>query len=166
MQCSDHSLLPGLGRFPGERICYLLQYSCSSLVAQVVKNLPAIRQTWVWSLGWEDPQRRERLPTPVFWPGEFHGLYICIVHGVARSQDWVTFTISNYFICKLTESSNQRYSCWMDTSTAWIHTQTESKRVEKVTLCKWKWKECQDSYIRQSRFLQQRLSQETKKDIT
>ena len=27
------------------------------------------------ALGWEDPLRRERLPTPVFWPGEFHGLY-------------------------------------------------------------------------------------------
>ena len=26
-------------------------------------------------MGWEDPQRRERLPTPVFWPGEFHGLH-------------------------------------------------------------------------------------------
>ena len=32
-------------------------------------------ETWVWSLGWEDPWRKERLPTPVFWPGEFHGLW-------------------------------------------------------------------------------------------
>ena len=30
-------------------------------------------ETWVRSLGWEDPLVRERLPTPVFWPGEFHG---------------------------------------------------------------------------------------------
>ena len=45
------------------------------LIAQLVKNLPAMRETWVWTLGWEDPWRRERLPTPVFWPGEFHGLY-------------------------------------------------------------------------------------------
>ena len=44
-------------------------------MAELVKNLPAIRKTWVQSLGWEDPWRRERLPTPVFWPGEFHGLY-------------------------------------------------------------------------------------------
>jgi len=34
-----------------------------------------MRETWVQSLGWEDPRRRERLPNPVFWPGEFHGLY-------------------------------------------------------------------------------------------
>ena len=31
-------------------------------------------ETWVWSLGWEDPLEKERQPTPVFWPGEFHGL--------------------------------------------------------------------------------------------
>ena len=34
------------------------------------------------------PWRRERLPTPVFWPGAFHGLYI--VHGVAKSQTQLT----------------------------------------------------------------------------
>ena len=34
---------------------YLLQYSCASLVAQLVKNLPAMWETWVRSLGWEDP---------------------------------------------------------------------------------------------------------------
>ena len=41
-------------------------------VAQLVKNPPAMRETWVQSLGWEIPWRRESLPTPVFWPGEFH----------------------------------------------------------------------------------------------
>ena len=44
-------------------------------VAQLVMNLPAMWETWVQSLGWEDPWRRERLPTPVLWPGEFRGLY-------------------------------------------------------------------------------------------
>ena len=54
---------------------YPLQYSWASLVAQLVKNRPAVLETWVPSLGWEDPWRRKRLPTPVFWPGEVHGLY-------------------------------------------------------------------------------------------
>ena len=40
---------------PGEGIGYLLQYSWASLVAQLVKNLPAMWETWVQSLGWEDP---------------------------------------------------------------------------------------------------------------
>ena len=44
-------------------------------MAQLVKNPPAMQETWVWSLGWEYPWRKERLPTPVFWPREFHGLY-------------------------------------------------------------------------------------------
>ena len=43
-------------------------------MAQRVKNLPAIWETWVPSLGWEDPLEEGKLPTPVFWPGEFHGL--------------------------------------------------------------------------------------------
>ena len=42
---------------------------------QLVKNPPAVLETWIRSLGWEDPWRRERLPTLVLWPGEFHGLY-------------------------------------------------------------------------------------------
>ena len=71
----DPSLIPGWGRSPGEGIGYPLQYSWASLLAQLVKNLPAMWETWVQSLGWEIPWRRQRLPTPVFWPGEFHGLY-------------------------------------------------------------------------------------------
>ena len=39
-----------------------------------LKNPPSMRETWVPPLGWEIPWRRERLPTLVFWPGEFHGL--------------------------------------------------------------------------------------------
>ena len=71
----DPSLIPGLGRSAGEGIGYPLQYSWASLVAQLIKNLPTMQETWVRSLGWEDLLRRERLPTSVFWPGEFHGLY-------------------------------------------------------------------------------------------
>ena len=44
------------------------------LVVQLVKNLPAMWETWVQSLVWDDLWGRDRLPTPVFWPGEFHGL--------------------------------------------------------------------------------------------
>ena len=51
----DPGLIPGLGRFPGERIGYPVQYSQASLVAQLVKNPPAKWKTWVRSLGWEDP---------------------------------------------------------------------------------------------------------------
>ena len=51
----DPSSIPGLGRFPGERIGYPLQYSLASVVALLVKNTPATWETWVRSLDWEDP---------------------------------------------------------------------------------------------------------------
>ena len=44
-------------------------------MVQLIKNPPAVRETWVRPLGWEDPLEKGKLPTPVFWPGEFHGLY-------------------------------------------------------------------------------------------
>ena len=48
-------MIPGSGRSPGEGRGYPLQYSWASLVAQLLKNLPAMLETCVWSLGWEDP---------------------------------------------------------------------------------------------------------------
>ena len=51
----DPSLIFELGSSPGEGIGYPLQYSWAFLLAQTVKNLPAMRETWVRSLGWEDP---------------------------------------------------------------------------------------------------------------
>ena len=51
----DPSLIPGLGRAPGEGIGYPLQYSWVFLVAQMVKNPPTMQETWVQSLGREDP---------------------------------------------------------------------------------------------------------------
>ena len=51
----DPGSIPGSGRSAGEEISYLLQYSWVSLVAQLVKNLPAMRETWVQSVGLEDP---------------------------------------------------------------------------------------------------------------
>ena len=71
----DLSLIPGSGRSAGEGIGYPLQYSWASQVAQLVKNSPAMRETWVGSLGLEDPLEKGKATTPVFWPGEFHGLY-------------------------------------------------------------------------------------------
>ena len=48
-------MIPGSGRSAGEGIGYRLQYSWSSLVTQLAKNPPEMQETWVLSLGWEDP---------------------------------------------------------------------------------------------------------------
>ena len=73
-----------LGReVPLEEIGYKLQYSWAALVAQMVKNLPAMWATWVPSLGWEDPLEKGK-----GYPLQYSGLENStdrIVHGVAKS---------------------------------------------------------------------------------
>ena len=75
----DPSSIPGQGRSAGKGKGYPLQYSWASLVAQLVKNLPAVWETWVRSLGWEDPLEKGKTThsSILAWriPGEFHGLY-------------------------------------------------------------------------------------------
>ena len=54
-KAGDPGSIPGLGRSAGGGVGYPLQDSWASLVAQLVKNPPTMRETWVLSLGWEDP---------------------------------------------------------------------------------------------------------------
>ena len=81
---------PGIkpGRFPGEGIGYPLQYSWTSLVAQMVKNPPGILETWVQSLGWEDPLE-EGMATHssiLAWRIPMDRAWQAAVHGVAKSR--------------------------------------------------------------------------------
>ena len=77
-------------------------YACiwlirASLVTQLIKNLPATWETWVRKIPW----RRERLPTPVFWPGKSQGLSMELQR---VGHSWVTFTFhfsSCYNLCKV-----------------------------------------------------------------
>ena len=64
-------------------------YQGASLVTQIVKNLPVMRETWVQSLGQEDPLEKGMIPTPVFLPGEFHGQRMMIRFPMAEWQ-WVS----------------------------------------------------------------------------
>ena len=91
----DLDLIPGSGRFAGEGIGYPLQYSQASLVAQLVKNPPAMWESWVRSLGWEEMKgwRRESLPTPVFWPGKFHGLYSPWDRKELDTAEWLSLSL-------------------------------------------------------------------------
>ena len=54
----DLGSIPGLGRSTGEGKGYPLQDLWASFVSQLVKNPPAMWETWVWTLGWEDPQEK------------------------------------------------------------------------------------------------------------
>ena len=44
-------------------------------IKTINNNSSAMQETWVRSLGWEDTLEKGKAPTPVFWPGEFHGLH-------------------------------------------------------------------------------------------
>ena len=76
----DEGSIPGSGRSAGEGIGYPLHYSWASLVAQLVKNPPALRETWVPSLGGEDPLEEEMatcssiLAWEILWTEEPGGL--------------------------------------------------------------------------------------------
>ena len=84
----DPSSIPGSGSFRGEGKGYLLQYSWASLVTQMVKDLPAMWETWVQSLGWEDSPG-ERNGYPLHYSDMENSLdrgpWQAIVHGVAES---------------------------------------------------------------------------------
>ena len=72
-------------------------------MAQLVNNPPTMRETWVQSLGWEAPLEKERLPTLVFCPGEFHGLY----SPWGRKESDTTKHLSLHFIA-LSDSCGQK----------------------------------------------------------
>ena len=64
----DSSSIPGLGRSSGGGIGYPHQYYWASLVAQLVKNPPAMQETWVRSLGWEDPlEKGKATHSSILW---------------------------------------------------------------------------------------------------
>ena len=72
-------MIPELGRSAGEGIGYPLQNSWASLMAHLVKNLPAMGEAWIEKIPW----KREQLPTPVFWPGESHLKTVVVVEEAA-----------------------------------------------------------------------------------
>ena len=71
-------------------------FALVSMVAQTVKNLPALQETWIWSLGWENPLEKEMATHPVFLSGEFHGQKSLVGNSPRGSQkvehNWTTFT--------------------------------------------------------------------------
>ena len=85
----DPGLIPGLVSSPGKDIRYPLQYFQASLVAQMVKNPPAEQDTWVQSLGWEDPlgEGMATHSSILAWriPVD-RGAWLAIVCGVAKGQ--------------------------------------------------------------------------------
>ena len=100
------------------KIVIYLKYTTwqASFVAQMIKNLPAIQETWVWSLGREDPWRREWLPTPVFLPWKLHGHGSLVGYRPWGCKEldmteWLTYWLDIYVHCeKIPPHVINRYS--------------------------------------------------------
>ena len=85
----DLGSIPELRRSPGEGISYPLQYFGASLVVQTVKNLPAMHETWIPSLGWEDTLEEGMSTHSSILPWRVpmdRRTWWAPVHGVAKSQ--------------------------------------------------------------------------------
>ena len=66
-------------------------------MAQMKNNLPAMQETWVQSLGWEDPLEKEMQPTPVFLPGESHGQRSLVVYSPWGHRELDTTEVTERF---------------------------------------------------------------------
>ena len=85
----DPSLIPGSGRSPGEGVGYPLWYSWASLVAQTVKNLPAMWETWIQSLDWKESLEEGMATHSSILARRIlmdRGAWWATVHGVTKSQ--------------------------------------------------------------------------------
>ena len=85
--------IPGKGSPPGKAIGYPLQYSWAPLVSHMVNNVPAMWETWVWSLSWEEPLE-EGMATHCSIPARKipmdRGAWQVIAPGFAVRHDWAT----------------------------------------------------------------------------
>ena len=101
----DSGSILGSGRSTGEGIGYPLQYSWASLVDQLAKNPPICGRPVFDPLVGKIPWRREQLPTPVFWHGEFHGLYSPLGHKELDTTEQISLHFYSQFIMEFTHAS-------------------------------------------------------------
>ena len=109
------------------------------LMAQLLKNLPAMWETWLWSLGWEDPLEKGK--------ATHSSILACLVHGVTVRHNWVTFTMLSssgtwflpFWTPSLLDNSVQSLSHVRLFATPWITTRqaslsiTNSRSLLKLT---------------------------------
>ena len=68
-----------------------------------------MKETWVQSLGWEDPlEKGKAIPTPVFWPGEFHGLYTPRGHKESDTTERLSLSYEVFRVVKFIETQSRR----------------------------------------------------------
>ena len=125
----DPGSIPGSGRSTEEGTEYPLQYSWASLVAQLVKNPPAMQETWVWSLGWKDPLEKGKATHSSYSGLENSMDYT--VHGVAELDATERLSLSLFNDKQVVHFMHNHarahtHTCWlycMWSYTIWFSTQ-------------------------------------------
>ena len=113
----DPGSTPGSRRTPGEGIGYPLQYSWASLVAQLVKDPPAVREAWVQSLGWEDPPEKGKatqssiLAWRISWSCKQFFFSNFIINAMNTFQILVSATIHAAFVSILHDHRSTWSTC-------------------------------------------------------
>ena len=143
----DPSSMPGSGRSAGEGIGYPLQCSWASFVAQLVKNLPAMQKTWVWSLDWEDPLKKGKAThsSSLACTDPLRRVGKKSMGGLGSSRDQNASI--HWIIEKAREFQKNIYFCWLTTPkpmTMWITTNCGKflKRWEYQTTLPASWEIC------------------------
>ena len=94
-----------------QHILFCSSFWGASLVAQTVKNTPAMWETWVWPQVGKIPWRRERLPTPVFWPGEFYGQRSLAGSSPCVGMSWTWLSDFDFFRMILSHFDQCTWTC-------------------------------------------------------
>ena len=93
-QCRRPGLNPWVGKILWRRNSLPTPVFLGFPGGSASKESPVMQETWVRSLGWEDPLRRERLPAQVFWPGEFCRLYSPLGHKEWGTTERLSYSLS------------------------------------------------------------------------
>ena len=133
----DPGSIPGSGRSPGEGTGYPLQYPSASLVAQLVKNPPAMQETWVGSLGWEDPLGKGM--------ATHSSILDWRIPGSQRVRhDWVTFTFTFNHLTDLHQhhaiKASRNGDCAINRP-RWVHLRTVTRKREVRGTGQWVWED-------------------------
>ena len=105
----DPGLIPESGRFAREGIGCPFQDSWASMVAQLVKNPPAMWETWVWSLGWDGPLEKGKATYSSILAWRIPGLYSLWGHKKSDMTERLTFTFIRKLIFTLFVMSTQLF---------------------------------------------------------
>ena len=98
--------------------CYF-EYVWASLIAQLVKNPPGMQEALVRFLDWEDHLEKDRLPTPVFWSREFHGLYSPWDCKELDMTEWLSLPWVHKLHDMLCLGSSPRFLCSLNSKLNW-----------------------------------------------